>query len=37
MCRLVLFALLGFVATVATDAAAAGADLTDHDTVALRR
>lgn len=35
--RLVLFALLGFVATVATDAAAARADLTEHDTVALRR
>jgi len=35
--RLLLFALLGFVATVATDAVAARADLTDHDTVALRR
>jgi drug/metabolite transporter (DMT)-like permease len=35
--RLVLFALLGFVATVATDAAAARADLTAHDIVALRR
>lgn len=35
--RLMLFALLGFVATVATDAAAARAELTDHDTVALRR
>ncbi len=35
--RILLFALLGFVATVATDAAAARADLTNPDTVALRR